>query len=387
MQHDTSPYRLCLGGTRLAVVASILYFRFSKLRYLKFYRYFNRFIMKCFFYEAVSFFGYVAPKCIIDNTNLARLRGTGRNAVIVPEMERFAAGIGFGFLCHEVKQCNRKAGNERSFYTVETNFFPGRSFESLEDLNRQALEWATVRMANRPVSKTGLIPVQAFEYEKAFLEPMPPYVEPPYLVHTRVTDQYGYVAFQGNYYWVPRVSGEEAKAVKEVKVFEYCCRLKLYWKRKQLAEYDLPPWGVKNRLFHPGGAARPPHRPKNRRRPTAAEEKTLRAVSEDVAAYLDFAVKPKGTAKHRFIRSLYALYRKLAPDVFLQTVQRAFRYRIAEMETVERIALLYLRAAHLGTPSVDIDEAYQHRLAYLEGRLTDEVDLSLYDRLLDDDDE
>ena len=231
------------------------------------------------------------------------------------------------------------------------------------------------------MSKTGLIPVQAFEHERPFLVPLPPYVEPPYLVHIRATDQYGYVAFKGNYYWVPGVSREH------VKVLEYCCRLKLYRSRKQLAEYDLPPWGVKNRLFHPGGAARPPHRPKNRKRPTAEEEKTLRAVSEDVAAYLDFAVKSKGNAKHRFIRSLHALYRKLAPDVFLQTVRRAFTYRIADMDTVERIALLYLRTVHLDKPLVDIDEEFQNRLAYLEGRLSDSVDLSLYDRLMDDDDD
>jgi hypothetical protein len=50
-------------------------------------------------------------------------------------MEEFASRYGFQFVCHEVKHSDRKAGNERSFFTVETNFFPGRTFESLEDLN------------------------------------------------------------------------------------------------------------------------------------------------------------------------------------------------------------------------------------------------------------
>ena len=36
-----------------------------------------------------------------------------------------------------------KAGEERSFPTVETNLLPGRAFISLEDLNRQALESAS----------------------------------------------------------------------------------------------------------------------------------------------------------------------------------------------------------------------------------------------------
>ena len=33
--------------------------------------------MKCFLHEALIRWGYAAGQCIIDNTNLARLRGTG----------------------------------------------------------------------------------------------------------------------------------------------------------------------------------------------------------------------------------------------------------------------------------------------------------------------
>ena len=43
MQHDTSDYRLKLSGQRTKVIASLLYLRYSKRRYLKFYRAFNRF--------------------------------------------------------------------------------------------------------------------------------------------------------------------------------------------------------------------------------------------------------------------------------------------------------------------------------------------------------
>jgi transposase len=108
MQHDTSPYRVKFVNKPVVVQGSLLYFRYCKLRYLKFYRSFDRFKMKCFFHEALSFWRYAAPMCIIDNTNLARLRGTGKNAVIVPEMEQFAKQYGFEFVCHEVGHANRK---------------------------------------------------------------------------------------------------------------------------------------------------------------------------------------------------------------------------------------------------------------------------------------
>ncbi|RLC24957.1 MAG: hypothetical protein DRH21_04680 [Deltaproteobacteria bacterium] len=45
MQHDTSPYTVKFGTTRVKVIGSIIYMRYSKLRYLKFYRSFNRFAM------------------------------------------------------------------------------------------------------------------------------------------------------------------------------------------------------------------------------------------------------------------------------------------------------------------------------------------------------
>ena len=193
MQHDTSTYRIRLGDRLTLVIASLLYLRYSKRRYLQFFRKFNRFRMKCFLHTALMFWGYAGRICVIDNTNLARLRGTGRNAVIVPEMAAFATAHGFRFVCHEKGHANRKAGEERSFWTVETNFFPGRHFSSLEDLNQQALEWSTVRMEHRPVSKTGLIPAQAFEQERAALVALPAHLPAPYLCHERKTDQYGYV--------------------------------------------------------------------------------------------------------------------------------------------------------------------------------------------------
>ena len=106
MQHDTTVYQVKLGDQTVRLVATILYLRYSKRRYLKFYRTFNRFQMKCFLYEALTCWGYAARQCIIDNTNLARLRGTGAQAVIVPEMEVFGKQYGFEFRCHAIKHCN-----------------------------------------------------------------------------------------------------------------------------------------------------------------------------------------------------------------------------------------------------------------------------------------
>ena len=131
MQHDTTLYQVKLADQPTRVVASLLYLRYSKRAVPEVYRAFNCFAMKCFLHECFVLGLNPAKQCIIDNTNLARLRGSGKLAVIVPEMVAFAQRYGFTFLCHVLRHPNRKAGEERSFWTVETNFLPGRSFEGL----------------------------------------------------------------------------------------------------------------------------------------------------------------------------------------------------------------------------------------------------------------
>ena len=379
MQHDTTVYQVILGRKRCRVIASLLYLRYSKRRYLRFYRTFNRFKMKCFFHEALTFWGYAAGRCIIDNTNLARLRGTGKDAVIVPEMATFARQYGFVFLCHEIGHANRKAGEERSFYTVETNFLPGRRFQSLEDFNQQGFEWSTVRMYQRPQSKSGLIPAQAFEHERAYLVRLLPHLPAPYRVHERGTDQYGYASFDGNFYWVPGTKRED------VKVLQYSEKLKIYRGRELLAEYPLPPDGVKNKPFSPKGFPKPRYKPNNRKKPTEQEENRLRALGERVGAYLDFALKPKGQGRHRFVRKLFVLAQQMSAPLFCQTLERAHKYRITRIEIIRRIALLYLGQGVEALPYVEVDESFRERDTYLEGRLTDDPDFSPYDDLLEED--
>lgn len=380
MQHDTSSYLVMVAQKRTRVIASLLYLRYSKRRYLKFYRTFNRFKMKCFFHEALMFWEYAAGQCIIDNTNLARLRGTGKNAVIVPEMEVFGKRYGFEFLCHEKGHANRKAGEEKGLHTVETNFLPGRDFQSLQDMNEQAFQWATVRMYTKPLGKTRVIPVEAFECERAYLNKLPPHLPSPYRLHGRGTDQYGYVSFAANYYWVPGTRRDE------VKVLEYSDRLQIYLRRKCLAEYRLPPDGVKNKKFSPEGLPKPRFHPNNRKKPSHEEEKRLRAMDEAVSAYLDFALKPKGIQRHRFIRQLFAMTQQMSSALFLKTIKRGLRYRITSMETLRRIAYLYMNQNDEMLSCVDVDEDFRQREAYQEGRLTEAPDLSIYDKILEDDD-
>ena len=370
MQHDTSPFKLLVGSERLRLQASLLYLRYSKRRYLQFYPAFDRFRLKCFMHLALMHWGHAPRLCVIDNTNLARWRGLGSNAVIVPEMEAFAKNYGFRFLCHAPGHPDRKAGEERSFLTVQTNFIPGRVFQNLEDLNRQALEWSTVRMEQRPQGQAGLIPAQAFEHERTFLSELPRHLPAPYQLQDRSVDEYGFVAVEGNYYEVPG-SGRG-----QIQVLRYFNHLVLTQDRRALIEYALPPWGVKNQPFYAPGQ-QPRYRPRNRKLSSHEEEKRLRALDPAIGAYVDFILSTPGLLRHQFLRRLWTFHQRWSTALFLRTVQRAHRYRIASMETLERIALLHLDDPTMPDPIVDPD--LEKRPAYQEGSLTETPDLSRYD--------
>lgn len=64
----------------------------------------------------------------------------------------------------------------------------------------------------------------------------------------------------------------------------------------------------------------------------------------------------------------------------MRAVERAHKYRIAEVATLERIAHLhFLEAAGGALPWVPVDGDFTPRSSYREGELTSPPDLSIYD--------
>jgi transposase len=371
MQHDTSEHKVRIGGVQRKVISSGLYLRYSKMRYVLFYRRFNRFIMKCFFDEALRHWRYLAPNCIIDNTHLAILYGSGSSAVMCPEMIGFGNNYGFIWKAHAIGHADRKAGTERNFHTVETSFLPGRTFDSLEDMNAQAIQWATVRYAKRPQAKTKLIPAMLFETEKSALVKLPDYVSAPSMEHHRLVDEYGYVSFDGNYYHVP-----QSLTKRTVVVVQYAHHLGIMDGITEAVRHTIACDGIKNeRIAEPGHAPLPQYAPKNRKLGCEHEEKNLREMGETFAGYLDMAKNLQSGVKQRpaFIRGLYALSKRLGASLLERALTRAQAYNVFDLGAIERIAVQFIEMSedapiHGGDTAYD----YQKRPTYREGLYTEE---------------
>ena len=107
-------------------------------------------------------------------------------------------------------------------------------------------------------------------------------------------------------------------------------------------------------------------------------------MSEVVATYLDIVLKSMGQKRHGFLRKLFALSRKTTQELFIKSIERAHKYRITDIATIERIAALNITQGVQTLPLAEIDENFRQRDVYLEGRLTDFPDLSIYENIQED---
>jgi hypothetical protein len=67
-----------------------------------------------------------------------------------------------------------------------------------------------------------------------------------------------------------------------------------------------------------------------------------------------------------FIRRLLALSRRMSVQLLTQSLERARKYRIISLETVERIAWLYLQQGSGQLPLAEVDAEFTQRAAYQE---------------------
>lgn len=202
MQHDTSPHRVMIGRIRVLAQTVSLVLAYSRMTFIQLFPWFDRFVCKVFLQDALKYFGGTCRRCLIDNTSVVVLRGTGRTMVPVPEMKTFADRLGFCFVAHEIGDANRKARVERNFHFVENNFLAGREFADWADVNQQARIWCDT-INQRFMRRLHAKPVELFAQEKPALIALPEWLPELYRIHSRIVDTEGFVSLKRHRYSVP----------------------------------------------------------------------------------------------------------------------------------------------------------------------------------------
>ena len=332
MQHDTSPHLVLLGGKRVKAQCAGLVLAYSRKLFIQYYPAFTRFEARVFLDAAFRFMDGTCPRCIIDNTSVLVAHGSGPEAEIAPEMERFGQIFGVKFIPHAVGDVDRKAKMERNFSYGEYNFLAGRTFTDWPDLNEQAKRWCQ-EVANQKVKRSlGMSPEAAYLMEKPHLTPLPPYIPPVYQTVYRTVDVAGYVQVDTNRYSVP-----ERLIGKEVEVHKLWNRVEVFFKNQKVAEHPRLLDKRETRITTSGH-----HPPLNRQRAHAGpcmEEKALLGHQEGLDQFVQELKKRSAGRAVRSLRRLLDLKRTYPPEAFAKAILEALRYGLYDLTRLEQMIL------------------------------------------------
>jgi len=331
MQHDTSPHDAKIAGKLRRVQTASLVLCYCRMLFIQCFASFTRFACKLFLADALRYFGGAARRCMIDNTHVVVLHGTGREMVPVPEMAAFAERYGFVFAAHERGDANRSARVERPFDYIENNFLAGRDFRDLDDLNAQALAWCDkVNAAHRRHLHAS--PRELFAVEQPRLVPLPIWAPDIYLLHHRIVDVEGYVSINAFHYSAPwqligrQVEVRETKT--EIQVFDGPRLVGTHKKTQGLGQsrVTLPEHRP------PRGQGRPPS-------VSVTEERKLIETAPEIASYVA-ALKQHAAGRGTVaLRRLQRLLREYPRQPVLEAVRAAETYGLFDLERLERMVL------------------------------------------------
>jgi transposase len=330
MQKDTSPHRVLLCGKAVTAQCAGLTLAYSRRLFFQYYPRFTRFEAKHFLLEAVRFNDGSCPLCIVDNTSVVVVAGSGPDAVIAPEMAAFARALGVSFRAHHLGHSDRKGRIERPFFWIERNFLAGRTFVDFEDLNRQALAWCREIANQKPKRILGMSPEAAYVLEKPHLQPLPRVLPPVYEVLERVVDLYGYVSVDTNRYSAP-----ERLVGQAVSVHKHPAEIVIYRRGAEIARHRRLIGQRDARSTLPG------HHPTPTRadRGPALEEQLLRGDHPSLERYAA-ALKQRAYGRGvRALRGLLELKRTYPWGPFLAAIEEALRFGLFDLQRLETLIL------------------------------------------------
>jgi transposase len=329
MQHDTSPHKIEIAGRMQRAQVASLVLCYSRLLFFQYYPTFTRFECKIFLTDAIRYIGGSCSTCMIDNTHVIVLRGTGVEMKPVPEMAAFAEYFGFEFRAHEKGDANRSGRVERPFHYIEHNFEAGRKGQDFADWNRQAIAFCDkVNAKERRHLRAS--PRALFAIEQRDLRVLPDWIPPVYRIHQRIVSVDGYIRLHSNHYSVPLPVG------RQVEVREECDRIEVYDGPRVVASHERVAQPENKRVTNP--AHRPP-RGEGKKTREGHEETLILKIAPELSPYVERLKKSGRGPVVRLLRKLLSMVRDYPRAPLVSAIQEAERYRLFDLDRVERMVL------------------------------------------------
>ena len=310
-----------------------------------------------------------ASSCKYDGQKAVVLRWEGRQPIYNPQFLAFAAHYEFRPIALRGNP-NARPNVERSFWTHERSFLPGREFRDLSDFNAQLAEWlATVVDVRKRHASTAL---ERFAEEAPHLVPLPRHRYDTARVTYRLCNIDGFIDWQANRYAVPydHITDLLPIRITERELFVYAADLEC------IAAHELAPRG-RGLKIDPQGFHR-----SDRRRP-AIDLDQIRAAFEQMGEHAAEFFRRLSSAPPRQwshgARRILLLRERYATEDVDAALGHALRFGALSYEAVLRV----LEARHRPrTLDEYVSEETSRRLkSELGVHRTTTRDLTEYDRL------
>lgn len=349
MQHDTSPHKVIVGGRQRTVQCASLVLCYSRMLYSQVYERWSRFECRLFLTEALQFFGGSAQQCMIDNSSVVISRGSGATAQVAPQMEALSERFGFRFIAHAVGDANRSGRVERPFHYIEHNFYAGREFSDLSDLNQQLLRWCD-QVNGRLKRVLQAKPIELFAAEQSALAPLPLHIGEVYELHHRRVDVEGYISLHRNRYSVATDLIGRMVQVRET--------------RDTVQVFDGPRLSVVHPRQERGLGVRltlPEHRYCGRRSKAAQapppEQKILQTAAPELAQLVRLLKQHHGGRCVRPLRHLHRIYLDYPLQAIVAAVTKAVQYGLVDLARIERMILHQVAGRYFRLPGGPPDKS------------------------------
>lgn len=343
-QHDTSPHTVLIDGHSTRLQCASLVLCYSRMLFAQGYSRWSRFECKLFLTDALVYFQGAAETCMVDNSSVVIASGSGADAVVAPEMKAFAERFGFRFVAHAVGDANRSGRVERQFHHIEHNFYPGRRFENLQDLNHQLRGWCD-QVNGRTKRVLGASPRETFVSERPHLKALPLYIPPVYEPYTRRVSVEGYVNLHTNRYSVPTDWIGRTLEVRETKD-----QVRIFDGHRLVATHVRIERGRGQRSTLPEhqDAAR-----WKKRQPAAPlpEEGALRTAAPELARFVDLLKRHDRGQAARRVRRLYRIYVDYPLGAIRPAVSTALEYGLLDLVRIEQMILRRAAGTYFRLPS------------------------------------
>jgi transposase len=208
------------------VHALLVILSFSRYLWVRFFSHEDQLTVLSGLHQAFSAFGGVPRALLFDRmkTAVARSDPSGK-AIFNDEMLRFAHHYGFQPTACRPYRAKTKGRVERAVSYLRHNFFYGRCFRDLEDLNSQVSTWLAQTANTRIHGTTGEVPQQQWDKEKQYLLPLSQELYMPTICVGRKLSMDGFISYNGNNYSVPEgIDGKEIEvraSLEEVALYRY----------------------------------------------------------------------------------------------------------------------------------------------------------------------